>query len=346
MPMKRDYIKNPLTYIKQGSTRIRERPFKEDIIELYITQNKSVVECSQYFNLNKRFFQKILSEYNIIKDRKLVYQVQKKTLLEKDGVENVFQLESVKNKSKKTCLEKYGKEHFSQTIEYQNKNLKTRLKKYPQDPYNRKQFKETCLKKHDVENVFQLETIKEKSKFTRKIKYNNENFNNRKKFQQTNLEKYGYEHYSKTIDFKNSLESQKDIINQKRYNTKKKNKTFGKSNVEKAILNTLKTKYPKTLFQYKSELYPFPCDFYIPEIDTYIEYNGWWGHGKEPYIGSIEQLNIVETWSLKNTQQYKRAIETWTIRDALKRTTAKQNNLNYLEFFNLKEFMNWFNTIK
>ena len=31
------------------------------------------------------------------------------------------------------------------------------------------------------------------------------------------------------------------------------------------------------------------------------------------------------------------AIETWTIKDVEKRNTAKKNNLNYVEFFTLKE---------
>lgn len=40
--MIRDYIANPLGYIRCGFTRKREKPLKDDILELYIRDNKSV----------------------------------------------------------------------------------------------------------------------------------------------------------------------------------------------------------------------------------------------------------------------------------------------------------------
>ena len=42
---------------------------------------------------------------------------------------------------------------------------------------------------------------------------------------------------------------------------------------------------------------------------------------------------------------YKIAIEVWTIRDPLKRETARKNNLNWIEFFTMDEFMKWYDTI-
>ena len=97
-----------------------------------------------------------------------------------------------------------------------------------------------------------------------------------------------------------------------------------------------------TKTQYKSEKYPFACDFYIPEIDTYIEYQGSWTHGKEPYLGTSKQLEKVKLWESKNTRFYTSAIKTWTITDVLKRKIAKDNKLKYLEFFSIKDFNNWF----
>lgn len=119
--MLRNYQKNPLGYIQNGSVRSREKPLKEDIIELYIDKNMSVKECAEYFNYNMRMFQKVLSEYGITKDRKQVYEKQKETLLKTKGVENVFQLKEVQEKTKKTNLKKYGVEHFVQTNEYKEK---------------------------------------------------------------------------------------------------------------------------------------------------------------------------------------------------------------------------------
>ena len=35
----------------------------------------------------------------------------------------------------------------------------------------------------------------------------------------------------------------------------------------------------------------------------------------------------------KNSKYYDKVINDWTVRDVLKRNTAKENNLNYLEIF-------------
>ena len=150
--MLRNYIENPLGYIREGSVLKREKPYKKDVYELFIEENYSVDECAKYFNLNKRMFQNILKEYGIKKDRKKVYEKQKETLLNTKGVENVFQLSDVKDKSKETCLKKYGKEHYSQTIDYKEKNLNTRKERYGNDLYQREKYRKTCMKKWGVEN--------------------------------------------------------------------------------------------------------------------------------------------------------------------------------------------------
>ena len=55
----------------------------------------------------------------------------------------------------------------------------------------------------------------------------------------------------------------------------------------------------------------------------------------------------LKKWKEKsqNSNFYKKAVEVWTIRDVKKRNTAKQNNLNYLEFFNMKQFNDWISTV-
>ena len=109
----------------------------------------------------------------------------------------------------------------------------------------------------------------------------------------------------------------------------------------------LKTKYPNFIHHYRdNEKYPFNCDFYIPEIDTWIEYQGLWTHGEHPFNKNSdkEKLELLKEKS-KTSDYYKGAIETWTIRDPLKRKIAKKNRLNYLEFFNMKEVLKWFDNL-
>lgn len=147
---------------------------------------------------------------------------------------------------------------------------------------------------------------------------------------------------------------------QKEYNTKKERGSFsGKATLifngiiykcsenEKIIYDTLLTKFT-VIPQYRSDLYPFTCDFYIPELDLYIEYQGFWSHGKHPFDPYSENDNrILQIWKQKtNHLMYKNAISVWTVRDPLKRKIAKENNLNWLEFFNMNEFENWYKTLE
>lgn len=54
----------------------------------------------------------------------------KETLNEKYGVDHPMLLEETKNKIKETCLEKYGETSFTKTIEYNKKTIETNLEKY------------------------------------------------------------------------------------------------------------------------------------------------------------------------------------------------------------------------
>ena len=86
------------------------------------------------------------------------------------------------------------------------------------------------------------------------------------------------------------------------------------------------------------------CDFYIGDLDLYMEYQGNWTHGKHPFdSNSIEDMIIVDAWNKKATSYYESAIDVWTKRDPSKRKTARDNNLNWIEFFSMEEFMKWFN---
>jgi hypothetical protein len=188
--------------------------------------------------------------------------------------------------------------------------------------------------------------------------------NVRKKFQKSCIERYGYSHPMKNPEIlkkaqdkmKNTLlettgftnSSQNPETRAKRYATLKKNNTFSSSGYEKRAIISLKEKFKDVEIQYSSELYPFHCDFYIPELDLYIELQICWTHGKRPYVEGDEkckkQLAIWREKS-KTSKFYQVAIDTWTIRDTKKREMAYKNNLNYIEFFKYEDFETWFNTI-
>lgn len=155
---------------------------------------------------------------------------------------------------------------------------------------------------------------------------------NKEKIRNTCIERYGVVSPNKN----------RRILN-KGLETKKRNHTVNTSRPENEVYEKLLTKFERVCRQYKSDKYPFLCDFYIGDLDLYIEYQGNWTHGKHPFdSNSIEDVIIVEKWNKKATRYYESAIDVWTKRDPLKRKTAKDNNLNWIEFFSMEEFMKWF----
>lgn len=222
---------------------------------------------------------------------------------------------------RKACLEKYGVINGGGAPEVLEKIKETNRKKFGSDWYlqtddYKRKTKET-LEQYGVTNVFQLKEVKDKIK-------------------QTNLERYGVEYNMQNKEVRNKV----DI-------TKRKNGTFNTSKPEQEIKRLLEEKFPNVQYQYKSEKYPFNCDFYIPELDLYIEFQGTWTHGKHPFSESVEDLETVNKWKTESitSEFYKSAIEVWTIKDVEKRKIALQNNINWLEFFALEDFMNWYNSI-
>lgn len=154
----------------------------------------------------------------------------------------------------------------------------------------------------------------------------------------TMLERYGVEYYTVSEDFI-----------EKARNTLDKNKTWTTSKAEDNVYSELLKKFPGTLRQYSSKEYPFNCDFYIPELNLYIEYQGTWSHGRRPFdLNDADCINTLNKWKdrlkqLGPSSRYADAIKVWTVRDPLKRKTAKDNKLNWIEFFSMEEFEEWYN---
>ena len=118
--------------------------------------------------------------------------------------------------------------------------------------------------------------------------------------------------------------------------THRLNNTFNTSSIEKQFETYLKENNIEYIYQYHNELYPYDCDFYIPEYDLYIEIQGTWTHGMHPFDpnspGDNKKLN---EWISKNKKFYNQAVYVWTELDPKKREIAIQNKLNYLEIFSI-----------
>lgn len=281
----------------------------------------------------------------------------KLTNLERYGVENPFQSEEKKQKIKNTLIERYGVEHPMKSQKIKNKLQQTNLEKYGNIcslHYKdiEKKVKQTNLERYGVENAGgSKESIKKIQKtnlerygvtsYTQSKEYKERYYNEiLPKHKETCINKYSSNNYSSSIDYKNK---QQDIV-RKIFETKKENNSFGKkTKIEKDFENYLIKNNIKYCYQYKSDEYPFACDFYLPDYNLYIEIQGYWTHGKHPFNETdINDINLLNTWKSKcnirkngKQNQYYNAINVWTKRDPLKREIAKKNKLNWIEFFSI-----------
>ena len=273
----------------------------------------------------------------------------KQTCLKKYGVDSPLKSEKIRNKGKQTCLEKYGVDNPAKLEENKEKVKQTCLKKYgtistTQCKEIRDKIKQSCLEKYGVDNPAKLEENKEKVKKTCLKKYGglapicDPNIKNQIK--KTCLEKYGVDNYGKSLKHKINMSTimSSDEMQEHRYNVMTKNHSFNTSKPEEELYLYIKEKFPSVKRQYKDKLrYPYNCDFYIPELDYFIELQGYYTHNTHPYNpNSILDQVLVERYKERYGPKCQ-AITIWTLKDPEKRDCAKHNHLNFKEIWNLEE---------
>lgn len=325
---------------------------------------------TKFYGTKHILFTKHCSNKCTQNDEKTKYRF-RQTCLERYGIEYVSKLNEFKEKTKQTCLKRYGVEHVAQSNDFKSKYKQTCLERYGVDNplklektkinshskrAKEKQIK-TCLERYGVENSFQSEIVKNKYKENYKRKFGVENpFQNevvKEKIKQTCLKKYGVDKPSKSDIVKEKYKQtclerygvsspmKNQYISNKSINIRIKNNTWSSSKPEEELYLCIKERFPLVKRQYKDkERYPWFCDFYIPELDLFLELNGTWTHGKHPFnMNSKEDNSILNLWKEKSKEHpmYLSAIKTWTISDVNKRNKAKENNLNFKEVWTLLE---------
>ena len=350
--------------------RIFTEEEKRIIYDLYVNGTTPIRTLIKFLRCGHETLEAYLNQNSIKRDTKAIVNLRENTCLKRYNVKNPSQNDEIKIKKTQTCLKNYGVEYSFQSAECQEKSEKTCLKKYGVKKTGASKNvidkrKETCIKRYGVPYAAQNEIFVQKAKKTCIKRYGVDSatklLTTQELMKKTNLERYGVENGAQAEIIKDKMKktclkkygtlyaSQNKIVQQKIQNTKRENHTFNTSKAENEILNILKTSFECVRYQYKDKRYPFNCDFYIPELDLFIEYQGHWTHGKHPFNKTNkDDLQQLEIWKNKaiNSNFYKNAIRNWTKRDPQKRQFAKNNNLNWIEFFNMKEFIYWFNNKK
>jgi len=340
---------------KIGIEELKAKISYEEFYDVFVKQDKSYKEIMEFYKISKNNFYKLCHEYNINKNDlntivldinliKKLYIYENRTLNEIIKKLDIS-LSCLTRFLKKNNIRKPGKLKAKRAKEtYKNK---TGYDNPSQNPEIKNKKQETCLKNTGYKTPLECPDILNKmhvdyyNKTGYKIPAQNPAI--AKKMSNTYYNKTGY-----TNPIQNPKTLEKILISKKIHGTTKTSKP------EEYIYRLLIIKFPQTQRQYKSDLYPFACDFYIPECDLYIEYQGHLGHGKEPFDQNNQKhIEILNEWKerakireskLKKRSQYTDYINVWTHRDPLKRRTAKENNLNWLEFFNLNQFLEWYKT--
>ena len=249
--------------------------------------------------------------FNCSSKSEIVKEKTKQTCLKRYGVEYAGQIEEAKEKSKKTCLEKYGSEYYIGSKDCLEKTIEFSKQNYNVDWFTKSEeiknkAKETMLKRYGVEYSMQIPKNKE------------------------------YMSY-----LMSSYEMQ-----ERRYNTMKRNHTFNSSSTEEEFFLYIKSRFPKVIRQYKDKnRYPYFCDFYIPELDYFIELQGYYTHGNHPFDpNSNEDLQLIEYYKKKYGEDCQ-PITIWSIKDVEKRNCAKRNHLNFKEVWSLEDGKNFVNDL-
>lgn len=269
----------------------------------------------------------------------------KQTCLQKYGVENPYQAEEVKAKIRQTSIDRHGG-IGNGSKEIADKISKTKEKKYGNSKFtNREKCKRTCIEKYGIENFGQSPNALSKKKKTCLDNFGVDNpwksNKVREKSKATMMTRYGYDNYGKSKQSRQYLGSEE--FKNKRRKTLHEHGTYGKSQAEDRCYDLLQSIFPNAMHHYTSDVYPFECDMYVPELDLYVECNFFWSHGGHFFDETnSDDLKTLEEWKSKNTKFYDIAIHVWTESDLKKLETAQKNNLNYLVCWSEEEFMSIF----
>ena len=250
-----------------------------------------------------------------------IKQISKQTNLQRYGAENPFASEIIKKKIVEKNIENLGVKYPMQSKAVRDKSESAFMQKYGVKHYLQcEEGKQKILSK--------IKETNKKREITCNERYGGVGFGSdtlNKKTRKILNERYGTPNFTTTSEYKI-----------KSYSSRKQHNTFNSSAVEEEFANWLNENNIKFIRQYKSDVYPYPCDFYFPDKDLYFEINGNWTHGKHPFNPkNPDDENILNLWKSKNTKYYDIAIKVWTKTDPEKYKIVQENNLNWIAVYSI-----------
>ena len=280
----------------------------EAIRQYYMVERHSWNDTMKHFNMTERAFRIIQHKYGMKRSN-----IPDKRTPYKGTKEELYEDYIVQNKTVGECAEKYGVSIGT----LQNALTKFGIMKSKEQRLAN--VYKTNMEKYGAKTKFGTGEFKE---------WRKENVDKiQEKSEHTFMEKYGA---------KSFVESQQA----------KEVWKMGTSLTEQKIYDKLVTKFPDVQRWVKTDEYPYECDFYIPSNGMYIEYQGFYTHGEEPFDENNEEHVTRYNELMESGLDYKKdEAMVWGIRDVQKRQRAHELGLNWHEFFSEEEFDKWFETL-
>lgn len=262
----------------------------------------------------------------------------KKTCLERYGTTNPAQSPLVKAKIAKTNMRIYGApcvfgKESSKRKQIKQTSLNRYGTEYPQaSKRSRDNAKKTNLKCRGVENVFACSIVKQTIKETNMKRYGVE-WNQhdpviKARQESTNLKRYGNINPAKNDLIKSKISNRlRDLDVRERHHAtmKSRNRYGGKSMIEDRFYEILKLCFLK--IERQVLVNGWSIDFYIDDIDTYVQFDGVYWHGLDRNIDDIK----------KNDNKRDRTILRTMEIDVLQRSWFNEQNLKLIRITD-KEF--------
>ena len=299
------------------------RKCADELKKINSREIRSCLFCGEKFEVRKKDEKQLCSEECRKKWQQIPENIEKRIKLsktaikEKFGVDNVFQLEIIKEKSKDTKKEKYGDENYNNF----EKMLDTKKEKYGEmylknwykdtekvlqnkygvshglqiDKFLEKKTK-TTLKKYGVENISQLDITKEKVKETTMKNYGVENASQNKeikeKKKQTSVKNFGVSHHLKDYDmFQKHLKAQYKILEYKNSGINFQGSYelhFLEKMEERGLLNEVQNGKSYN-YVYDEKEHVYHTDFFYKGNN--IEIKSGWTYNKNGKDKSLEEVN-------------------------------------------------------
>lgn len=272
---------------------------KETCIERYGVENFGLIpQAKEKAKLT------MLEKYGVVHsfdiDRATSQEKSKATFMSKYGVEHPMQVMEIREKRKQTCLKKYGVENVAQSEAFKEKFKSTMIERYGVEnplslPDIRLKIEKTCLEKYGVRFSSQSDVSKAASK-------------------KTCIERYGFENQMQSDNIKNKMKNtcfkkfgvtcvfQNPEVKKK---VRQKN-SVGVSKKETAFFDRLIKVFKKVdrHVNVAIGISTREVDYYIHDIDCFVNYNGVYWHGKNKTDEELALSASSQSNGIRRTKRY------------------------------------------